>query len=105
MCHQQVRRGRYKNEVDVAVKMMKEGTMQEADFIDEAKTMMYLLTTLLFLNCQCTIRVRTIVPSYYHIGQSCSDYPLLILADSLFDGMTLSTDYFQAELDMIFLHR
>ena len=37
---QQVHRGRYKNEVDVAVKMMKQGTMQEADFIDEAKTMM-----------------------------------------------------------------
>jgi len=42
LCCQQVRRGRYKNEVDVAVKMMKEGSMQEEDFIDEAKTMMYL---------------------------------------------------------------
>ena len=40
MYYQQVHRGRYKNEVDVAVKMMKQGTMQEADFIDEAKTMM-----------------------------------------------------------------
>lgn len=37
-----VQRGRYKKEVDVAIKMMKEGTMQEADFIDEAKTMMQL---------------------------------------------------------------
>jgi len=46
MWWQQVRRGRYKNEVDVAVKMMKEGSMQEADFIDEAKTMMYLLSSL-----------------------------------------------------------
>jgi len=27
--------------------MMKEGSMQEADFIDEAKTMMYLSTTFL----------------------------------------------------------
>jgi len=28
---------------------MKEGSMQEADFIDEAKTMMYLFTALFFL--------------------------------------------------------
>jgi len=28
-------------EVDVAIKMMKEGSMQEEDFIDEAKTMMW----------------------------------------------------------------
>ena len=48
---QQVRRGRYKNQVDVAVKTMKEGSMQEADFIDEAKTMMYLSCILLFLKC------------------------------------------------------
>ena len=44
LCCQQVHRGRYKNEVDVAVKTMKEGSMQEADFIDEAKTMMYFFT-------------------------------------------------------------
>jgi hypothetical protein len=37
---QTVQRGRYKKEVDVAIKMMKDGTMQEEDFIDEAKTMM-----------------------------------------------------------------
>jgi len=35
--------------VDVAVKMMKEGSMQEADFIDEAKTMMYSLTGFVFI--------------------------------------------------------
>ena len=55
MWWQQVRRGRYKNEVDVAVKMMKEGSMQEADFIDEAKTMMYLLT---YLNVFIVININ-----------------------------------------------
>ena len=34
-----VRRGRWKGAIDVAVKMMKEGTMSEDDFIDEAKVM------------------------------------------------------------------
>ena len=32
-----VRRGKWKGTIDVAVKMMKEGTMSEDDFIDEAK--------------------------------------------------------------------
>ena len=32
-----VRRGKWKGTTDVAVKMMKEGTMSEDDFIDEAK--------------------------------------------------------------------
>jgi tyrosine-protein kinase Tec len=34
-----VRRGKWKGTIDVAVKMMKEGTMSEDDFIDEAKVM------------------------------------------------------------------
>jgi len=34
-----VRRGKWKGTTDVAVKMMKEGTMSEDDFIDEAKVM------------------------------------------------------------------
>lgn len=34
-----VRRGKWKGSIDVAVKMMKEGTMSEDDFIDEAKVM------------------------------------------------------------------
>ena len=34
-----VRRGRWKGTIDVAVKMMKEGTMSEDDFIEEAKVM------------------------------------------------------------------
>jgi serine/threonine protein kinase len=38
----EVHRGRYRREIDVAVKMMKEGSMLEQDFIDEAKTMMQL---------------------------------------------------------------
>ena len=32
-----VRKGKWKGEIDVAVKMMKEGTMSEDDFIEEAK--------------------------------------------------------------------
>ena len=32
-----VRRGKWKGTIDVAVKMMKEGTMSEDDFIEEAK--------------------------------------------------------------------
>ncbi len=32
-----VRRGKWKGAIDVAVKMMKEGTMSEDDFIEEAK--------------------------------------------------------------------
>jgi len=38
----EVHRGRYKGQIDVAIKMMKEGSMLESDFIDEAKTMMQL---------------------------------------------------------------
>lgn len=34
-----VRRGKWKGTIDVAVKMMKEGTMSEDDFIEEAKVM------------------------------------------------------------------
>lgn len=36
-----VRRGRWKGCMDTAVKMMKEGTMSEDDFIEEAKVMTY----------------------------------------------------------------
>jgi len=64
--YQQVRRGRFKNEIDVAVKTMKDGSMQEADFIDEAKTMMcveqfILLTQLyaIFIVCLCIRCFRT----------------------------------------------
>lgn len=34
-----VRRGKWRGSIDVAVKMMKEGTMSEDDFIEEAKVM------------------------------------------------------------------
>lgn len=34
-----VRHGRWKGKIDVAVKLMKEGTMSEQDFIEEAKVM------------------------------------------------------------------
>lgn len=34
-----VRRGKWRGNKDIAVKMMKEGTMSEDDFIDEAKVM------------------------------------------------------------------
>jgi serine/threonine protein kinase len=36
-----VRRGKWRGSIDVAVKMMKEGTMSEDDFIEEAKVMTY----------------------------------------------------------------
>ena len=36
-----VRRGKWKGTTDVAVKMMKEGTMSEDDFIDEAKVKIF----------------------------------------------------------------
>jgi len=44
----------------------------------------------------------TIVPSHYRI-RTIAGQPLF-LADSLSDGMTLSTDHFQAELDTILCH-
>lgn len=34
-----VRRGKWRGRIDTAVKMMKEGTMSEDDFIEEAKVM------------------------------------------------------------------
>lgn len=34
-----VRRGKWRAKIEVAIKMMKEGTMSEDDFIDEAKVM------------------------------------------------------------------
>ena len=37
-----VRRGKWKGTIDVAVKMMKEGTMSEDDFIEEAKVIIKL---------------------------------------------------------------
>lgn len=39
-----VRRGKWRGNIDIAVKMMKEGTMSEDDFIDEAKVMTYVTT-------------------------------------------------------------
>lgn len=36
-----VRHGKWKGSIDTAVKMMKEGTMSEDDFIEEAKVMTY----------------------------------------------------------------
>ena len=48
--------------------------------------------------CSIVLSHRTIV------GQSCNNCPRLFLADSLSDGMTLSADHFQAELDTILCH-
>lgn len=52
-----VRRGKWRGSIDVAVKMMKEGTMSEDDFIEEAKVMTYVrnfaLTLLLNLIYCC----------------------------------------------------
>lgn len=42
-----VRRGRWRQSKDVAVKMMKEGTMSEDDFIEEAKVMTYVVHKLI----------------------------------------------------------
>jgi hypothetical protein len=44
-----VRRGKWKGTTDVAVKMMKEGTMSEDDFIDEAKVSQCSCTSLFFI--------------------------------------------------------
>lgn len=38
-----VRHGKWKGSIDTAVKMMKEGTMSEDDFIEEAKVMTYVI--------------------------------------------------------------
>lgn len=44
-----VRRGKWRGCIDTAVKMMKEGTMSEDDFIEEAKVMTYVNITNNFL--------------------------------------------------------
>ena len=36
--------GKWKSKADVAIKMMREGSMNEDDFIEEAKVMKYKLT-------------------------------------------------------------
>lgn len=40
-----VRKGKWRGSIDVAVKMMKEGSMSEDDFIEEAKVMTYVILT------------------------------------------------------------
>jgi len=56
-----VRKGKWKGEIDVAVKMMKEGTMSEDDFIEEAKVMTKLQhTNLVQLYGVCSKNVRPI---------------------------------------------
>ena len=40
---QRVVAGKWKGKVDVAIKMMKEGAMNEDDFIEEAKVMKYVV--------------------------------------------------------------
>jgi len=58
----------------------------------------------------CTVnRVRTIVPSYTIASDGSrtivyNNRPRLFMVDSLSDGMTLSTDHFQVELDTILCH-
>lgn len=48
-----VRRGKWRGCIDVAVKMMKEGTMSEDDFIEEAKVMTYegIINLVKYSNC------------------------------------------------------
>ena len=36
-----MKQGKWRRSIDVAIKMMKDGSMSEDDFIEEAKTMMY----------------------------------------------------------------
>lgn len=56
-----VRKGKWKGAIDVAVKMMKEGTMSEDDFIEEAKVMTKLQhTNLVQLYGVCSKNVRPI---------------------------------------------
>jgi len=56
-----VRKGKWKGTIDVAVKMMKEGTMSEDDFIEEAKVMTKLQhTNLVQLYGVCSKNVRPI---------------------------------------------
>lgn len=52
-----VRRGKWRGSIDVAVKMMKEGTMSEDDFIEEAKVMTYVYNVFSLLHKYCTIIV------------------------------------------------
>ena len=43
-------RGIYNEKMEVAVKIMKDGTMSEVDFIDEAKVMMLVISYVLLLS-------------------------------------------------------
>ncbi|XP_023017664.1 tyrosine-protein kinase Btk isoform X1 [Leptinotarsa decemlineata] len=56
-----VRKGKWRGSIDVAVKMMKEGSMSEEDFIDEAKVMTKLQhTNLVQLYGICSMKNRPI---------------------------------------------
>jgi len=48
---QKVVRGKYKSSVDVAVKMLKESSMSETEFVAEAMTMTSVFSQL--VNCYC----------------------------------------------------
>lgn len=50
-----VRHGKWKGSIDTAVKMMKEGTMSEDDFIEEAKVMTLVIKKKLFFQNIFTI--------------------------------------------------
>lgn len=53
-----VRRGKWRAKIEVAVKMMKEGTMSEDDFIDEAKVM---TSVILFNHSLITFSIYLVV--------------------------------------------
>ena len=75
-----VRKGKWKGTRDVAVKMMKEGTMSEDDFIEEAKVIVKNLLELLLGNMIvfCLGNDKTTTPkpcaTLWRLQQKCSTY-------------------------------
>lgn len=70
-----VKKGKWKGTIDVAVKMMKEGTMSEDDFIEEAKVMTKLQhNNLVQLYGVCSKnRPIFIITEYMKVSQSHSE--------------------------------
>ena len=63
-----VKKGKFKGSTDVAVKTMNTGTMREDDFIDEARTMMLVLSVF-WLTSKCRANVCSLSFVSFVIGK------------------------------------
>lgn len=96
-----VRRGKWRGSIDVAVKMMKEGTMSEDDFIEEAKVMTYVFRQTIiglfyFLKAKLSYKFKLFCRKLQHTnlvqlyGVCSKDRPIYIVTEYMRHGSLLN---------------